>query len=240
MYHGRLTDAAHHSLKGYYLYWDSPGLDTAGNAPDQMSVDQPAATTRTDGTFDIPCGTPMTPFVAISAVQIPPDAHSSLITPNDNKLENEVNVTYTGATAILPLVDVRHACAPGAPRQTTIFRPYATVTGTLSIDGKPYSAADASRRATAQPGDPGSDLGQGAAFNTPNGQSIADDIFPEPGTGVFTLRGLAPGDFVFVVAGSSSAKVPLVDGQLVKVAVAITTGSLPTGGDATISVTVVP
>jgi hypothetical protein len=240
MYHGRLTDAAHHPLKGYYLYWDSPGLDTAGNAPDELSVDQPAATTRTDGTFDIPCGTPMTPYLAISAVQIPPDAHSNLITPNDNKLENEVDVKYTGVTAILPLVDVRHACAPGASRQTTIFRPYATVTGTLSIDGKLYSAADAFRRATAQPGDPGSDLTQGAAFNTPNGQSIADDIFPEPGTGVFTLRGLAPGDVIFVVAGSSSVKVPVVDGQLVKVAVAITTGSLPTGGDATISVTVVP
>ena len=239
MYRGRLTDAAHHPLKGYYLYWDSPGLITA-QTPDELSVDQPAATTRADGTFDVACGTVTNPSLAISAVQIPPDAHSNLITPNDNKHENEVYVRYTGANSILPLVDVRHACDPGAPRQTTIFGPNATVTGTLSIDGKLYSAADAARAATVQPGEPGSDLFLGAGFNSPNGQGLGDGIFPEPGTGVFTLRGLAPGDIVFSVAQSSSVRVPVADGQLVKVAVAITTGSLPTGGDATISVTVVP
>jgi hypothetical protein len=234
-YRGRLVDAAHHPLKGYYLYWDTPGRVTAADAPDDLTLDHPAATTRADGTFDVDCTTGTSWVVAISRVRIPLDALSS---PSDSQTQHQVDVTYTGVNSILPTINMEGLC-DAASRQGTLYQPHAIVMGTLLIDGKPYSAADAARAATVQPGDAGSDLFLTVEFNTPDGARMMDGVRPAPGTGAFTLSGLAAGDVFFGVA-LSSANLQIVDGQIVKVVVSITTGAQPTGGDATVSVTVVP
>ena len=232
-YRGWLVDAAHHPLKGYYLYWDTPGRVTAADAPDDLTLDHPAATTRADGTFDVDCTTGTSSVLAISRVRIPLDAQS---VPADTQLQHQVDVTYTGVNAILPTINIDGLC-DAASRQGTLYLPHATVMGTLLIDGKPYSAADATRAATVQPGGAGSELT--VEFNFPNGGRIMDGVRPAPGTGAFTLSGLVAGDVSFLVA-SSSANLQIVDGQIVKVVVSITTGTQPTGSDTTISVTVVP
>ena len=239
MYHGRLTDAAHHPLKGYVLYWaHSTGLTPA---PEPLNAKQPpVATTNADGQFDAACASSSgSKLLAISPHQLPRDAQSWPYYGMNNKPDNEVGVAYTGGTWILPAVNIGSGCDAGAPRRTTIYRPHAVVTGTVSIDGKPYSAADAARRATAQPGEPGSDLTIFVEITSPVGEVQMDGVLPAPGVGAFTLGGLGTGDVVFLVA-SSTVKVPVTDGQSVKVAISITTGSSPTGGDATATVTVVP
>lgn len=236
IYDGRLTDATDHPLKGYYLYWDSPGGATASG---DLTIDHPAATTGADGTFQVDCATAISPFLAISPHQLPRDTQSWPYYAMNDKPDNEVGVGYTGGTLILPTVNMGSGCDPGATRKTTIYRPHAVVTGTVSIDGKPYSAADAARRASAQPGEPGSDLTIFVEITSPVGEIQMDGVLPAPGVGAFTLGGLGTGDVVFHVA-STTVKVPVTDGQSVKVAISITMGSSPTGGDATATVTVVP
>ncbi len=234
-YRGRLVDVAHHPLKGYYLYWDTPGRATAADTPDDLTLDHPAATTRADGTFDVDCATGTSSVVAISRVRIPLDAQSW---PADTQAQHQVDVSYTGVESILPTINMDGLC-DAASRQGTLYLPHATVIGTLLIDGKPYSAADAARAAKVQPGDVGSDLFLTVEFNFPNGGRMMDGVLPAPGTGAFTLSGLAGGDVLFQVA-LSRANLQIVDGQIVKVVVSITTGTQPTGSDATVSVTVVP
>jgi hypothetical protein len=245
VYRGRLTDAAHHALKGYYLYWDSPGRVTTAATPDSaptpgdLTLDHPAATTRADGTYDVDCATATSSLLAISPHQLPRDAQSWPYYPINNQPDNEVGVGYEGSMWILPAVDISSGCAVGAAASTTIYRPHAVVTATVSIDGKPYSAADAARRATAQPGDPGSDATIFVEITSPNGEIQMGAVLPAPGVGAFTLGGLGTGDVVFHIA-SSTVRLPVVDGQSIKVAIAITMGADPTGGDATGTVTVVP
>ena len=233
MYHGRLTDAAHHPLKGYRVYWEKHLVGANGES-NTIGVDHPAAITRADGTFTTAC-----PAAGTSLV-IPPkplthDAQALVY----NKAAEELSMMQVGDLMVARMIDPSAGCRPGAATTTTVFRLHAVVTGTVSIDGKPYSAADAARQATAQPGEPGSDLTLFVEIPSPSGEVQMDGMLPVPGTGAFTLDGLGTGDVVFLIA-STTVKVPVTDGQSVKVAISITMGSSPTGGDATATVTVVP
>ena len=182
-----------------------------------------------DGTFEVVCGPPNSSVLAISATSFPRGSQSWLYSPINNQPDNEAGVSYTGGISILPAVNIGSRCGPNAPRTTTIYKPHGVVTGTVSVDGLPYSAADDARRAAAQPGDPGADLAIFVEINSPNGEIQMDEMLPVPGTGAFKLDGLGTGDVVFHVA-SSTVKVPVVDGQSVKVAIALTTGSTEGSG----------
>lgn len=224
---------AHHPLKGYHVYWETHVVGDNGTS-ETIDVDHPAAITRADGTFTTAC-----PAAGMSLV-IPPkplthDARALVY----YKAAEEMSVMQVGDLMIARMIDPAAGCRPGGATTTTVFRPHAVVTGTVSIDGKPYSAADAARRATAQPGDPWSDLGIDVEIGAPSGEIQMDGVFPTPGVGAFTLDGLGTGDVVFHI-GSSTVNLPVTDGQSVKVAIAITMGSSPTGADATATVTVVP
>lgn len=233
MYHGRLTDAAHRPLKGYRVYWEKHVVGDSGES-NTIDVDHPAAITRGDGSFSTAC-----PAAGMSLV-IPPKplVHGAQALVY-NKPAEELSIMQVGDLMVAPMIDQGAGCRPGAATTTTVLRPHAVVTGTVSIDGSPFSAADAARQAAAQPGQPDSDLTLFVEIPSPSGEVQMDGLLPTPGTGAFTLDGLGTGDVVFLIA-SSTVKVPVTDGQAVKVVVAISRGSSPLGGDATATVTVVP
>jgi hypothetical protein len=240
VYHGRLTDAAHHPLKGYDLYWAYPDRLDAAGAQQAFAGTDLAATTSADGTFQLVCRWADQKMVAVLAGPVPAGAESATYAPINNQPDNEAAFIFTGGITIVPTIDVPHGCA-SAGVVSTVVRTHAVVTATLSIDGRRYDATDAARNATASPGQPGSgpDLRLQIDLPSPNGEVQLDGLDPDPATGGVVLTGVGSGEVGFGIANRRVA-INVTDGMVLKVAVAVTTGSAADGSDTKVTVTVVP
>ncbi len=240
MYHGRLIDAAHHPLKGYDLYWAYPDRVGAAGAQQAFGSADLAATTSADGTFQLVCRWATQKMVAVLAGPVPAGAESSTYVPINNHPDNEAAFVFTGGITIVPTIDVPVGCA-SAGVVSTVIRSHAVVTATLSINGRRYDAADAARNAAVVAGQPGSgpDLRLQIDLPSPNGEVELDGLDPDPATGGVVLTGVGSGEVGFGIANQRVA-INVTDGMVVKVAVAVTTGSAADGSDTTVTATVVP
>jgi hypothetical protein len=238
-YRGRLTDAAHHPLKGYHLYWAYPDAVDGNNRPDAFSVYSLAATTGADGSFRVPgCQWVSQGLLAVLAGPLPAGAQSWTYAPLETGPDNEGAFQVLGRLTIVPTITVPGGC-PSTGVVTTVIRPHAIVTATVSIDGRRFDATDAARIASQSPGQSGPDARLQIDLPSPNGEVQLDGIDPDPTTGRVTLTGLGSGEVGFGMANRRVA-IPITDGQVLNVAVALTTGTAADGSDATLTVTVVP
>jgi hypothetical protein len=233
MYHGRLTDAAHHPLKSYRVYWEKHVVGADGTS-DTIDVDHPAAVTRADGSFTASC-----PAAGTSLV-IPPKPllHGAQALVYDQGAE-KLSIMQVGDLMIARLIDPGAGCRPGAATTTTVFQPHAVVTGTYFFGGQRYDAAMAASAAAAQPGDTSEVATLSVEIPAPSGTIEMDGLLPDPATGTFTISGLGSGEVVFLFY-NSRATVPVVDGQPLHIEVRATPGTAPDASDATVTATVVP
>jgi hypothetical protein len=240
VYRGRLTDAADHPLKGYDLYWAYPDRVNAAGASQAFDSADLAATTSADGTFQLVCRWASQRMVAIVAGPVPAGAESATYAPINNQPDNEAAFIFTGGITIVPTLNVPVGCA-SASVVSTVIRPHAVVIATLSIDGRRYDATDAARNAAAAAGQPGSgpDLRLQIDLPSPNGEVQLDGVDPDPASGSVVLTGVGSGEVGFGIANQRVA-VNVADDTVVKVAVAVTTGTADDGSDTTVTATVVP
>ncbi|HEY5454322.1 MAG TPA: hypothetical protein VIJ96_02535 [Acidothermaceae bacterium] len=124
MYHGRLTDVAHHPLKGYHVYWEKHLVGDNGES-NTIDVEHPAAITRADGTFTTSCG------AAGMSLVIPPKplTHGAQALVYD-KVAEKLSIMQVGDLMVARMIDPGAGCRPGAATTTTVFQPHAVVTGT--------------------------------------------------------------------------------------------------------------
>jgi hypothetical protein len=171
---------------------------------------------------------------------MPAGAQSWTYGPLETGPDNEAAFERLGGLTIVPTIGVPAGC-PSAAVVTTMIRPHAIVTATLSIDGRRFDATDAARVASALAGQPGSgpDLRLQVDLPSPNGEVQLDGIDPDPATGRVTLAGVGSGEVGFGIANQRVA-IHVTDGEVLNVAVAVTTGGAANGSDATVTVTVVP
>lgn len=233
MYHGRLTDAAHHPLKGYRVYWEKHVVGADGTS-DTIDVDHPAATTRADGSFTASCAAAGTSLV----VPPKPLAHGAQPVLY-NKTAEELSIMQVGDLMVARMIDQGAGCRPGAATTTTVFRPHAVVTGVFFFGGKRYDAGMAASAAAAQPGATSEVAVLFVEIPAPSGVVEMDGLLPDPATGTFTISGLGSGEVAFRFYNSRVA-VPVVDGQPLHLEVRATPGTAPDASDATIAVAVVP
>ena len=233
IYRGRLTDAAHHPLKGYRVYWEKHVVGADGTS-DTIDVDHPAAVTRADGSFTASC-----PAAGMSLV-IPPQPllHGAQALVYDKGAE-KLSIMQVGDLMVARMIDPGAGCRPGAATTTTVFQPHAVVTGTYFFGGKRYDAAMAASAAAAQPGDTSEVATLFVEIPAPSGTIEMDGLLPDPATGTFTISGLGSGEVVFLFY-NSRATVPVVDGQQLRIEVRATPGTAPDASDATVAVAVVP
>jgi hypothetical protein len=233
MYHGRLTDAAHHPLKGYRVYWDDHVVGDNGTS-DTINVDHPAAISRADGTFSVNCA------AAGMSLVIPPKpllhgAQALVYNPT----AEELSIMQIGDLMVGRMIDPGAGCRRGTTVTTTVLLPHGVVTGTYFFDGKRYDAAMAAAVAGAQPGTSGEVAFLSVEIPAPSGEIQMDGLFPDPATGTFTISGLGSGEVVFLFY-NSRAPIPVVDGQPVHVEVRATPGVAPDASDAVVAAAVVP
>jgi hypothetical protein len=240
VYRGRLTDAAHHPLKGYDLYWAYPDRVNAAGVLQAFDSADLAATTSADGTFQLVCRWASQRIVAVLAGPVPAGADSGTYAPINNQADNEAAFIFTGGITIVPTINVPVGCA-SAGVVPTVIRRHAVVTATLSINGRRYDATDAARNAAVAAGQPGSgpDLRLQVDLPSPNGEVQLDGVDPDPATGGVVLTGVGSGEVGFGIANQRVA-INVTDGTVVKVAVAVATGTADDGSDTTITATVVP
>jgi hypothetical protein len=239
VYRGRLTDAAHHPLKGYYLYWVIPGAVNAKGWPDEVRSARPAATTHADGTFDATCDGSGSTELAISHEPLAHITQSWVDAPYNNQPSWEAQLSYPGGLAIVPMIDASAACFRGGPGViSTVVKAHAVVSGTVYYGGKLYDAAMAAQAAAAQPGS-GRVSQLWLKITTPSGTTYMDALDPDPATGRFTILGIDASDVVFQFY-SSDATLHVANLQVVAVEIREIPGTAADASDATVTATVVP